>query len=982
MYQPLRSSDSSDDLRLGGAAPNSSLIQKIVATYSPLLERIADEGHRATGRQKLFEYAAAAASRGGLKAEDTLLKSFLGVYGQRWFSFRASLDLVDAFSSMVPAPSSENFSELADLVVKIGARAKPAAIRGSVEAFRSFAGHLSGPSGWINLALALAESSASKGLVLRTLRGVSRWEETSHIPSATSAEGDARAALLGYALTRRISLDQLAALVETRVQYPSRLSDQMRVAVLTCGAHSPAFPRHEQTAMALTSITRIERLSGRSPGILNDSAYITRRLGDDLAAIGQFFLGCSTEREVTLEQRISNAATLFRAGADISCLPFGVTNILSSLLDRTVEDSSERKAVLRLTSGLSSFTKRVLDREQEEGWQSRLKEAVVRIAELENEDGSHETISALGQLILGDPRNFRKLCLVLEGHGLPPESKMRTFSALQGLITELRAHAVITELLVTRDESRRRRLHSTFSSSAVAYKDNPPFSWNAASPEEKNRFVAQVNRAYRLQVDGYYGFWAHTHAFRHSPVSRRCSFDEFAMRVAGKDRLKVLPAADFNLAPGRGRILNGILPELIFATDRADAHRDPLHRWKKDILGEFGKDEYSNSKIIHPLDYLPDARFVFLRLQRAFVPPSHREFSFEGEHLTHVTYNHHFDASGAYYSIFVPTRAYLSFIEPFAVPYDGTPESFRGRPGAGDICAYPPTVENLRQRCLEMGTSVGVIDLGWGSNFGGGLCNGFFPGSRPLHAWENETRNRNWFDGFGHPHKYNIKDRADILARLNYAHERLYTMLMNAENAWNVFKAAESIDACGFSIPGVRLRRQDDDQLSELGMGESSPWNLDLPDFGSESDGPAPEFVLEDLGALPENSAKRKQRQHLYARRTLPKLEEITRLAHEYRASATPRKDSPILVLANGFSYGQVPETPFVVDSGAGIVWRRSGRPIFFNQLDGEIPDEVREWWLKEVAPLLVHNPFRPPRVVARDNYLSQMREMGATGSV
>jgi hypothetical protein len=284
-----------------------------------------------------------------------------------------------------------------------------------------------------------------------------------------------------------------------------------------------------------------------------------------------------------------------------------------------------------------------------------------------------------------------------------------------------------------------------------------------------------------------------------------------------------------------------------------------------------------------------------------------------------------------------------------------------------------------------MGTAVGVINLGSGSNIGGGLCNGFAPKSSPHHEWEQVKQHRIYLDNFGHSHKWHIASRQDILAKLLRAHEELYTVFMNFENLLNLYKAAESIDACGFSIPQGSLQRRSEASGAPLGeLEDLDPWALELPDFSTREDeerreGYTPEFVLEDLSLTGLSAEKREQRERLFGGRTLRKLEEISRLAFENRAKGIPKSEAPILVLADGFSYAQTPDTPFVIDSGSGMVWRRSGPPLIFDRIDGEIPDEVQDWWLREVAPKLIHNPFFPPRVVARENYLEQMREMGAS---
>jgi hypothetical protein len=1006
MFQRLLSPDSPDGSHSGGGSSDKSAqsqkqppvkltepqelgaprllpleARAIIERHAPLLAKLSDQEQLPKTAQSLAEYAQGAAQRENAPAEAALLESLIGAFGSRPYGLRASFQLTEHFALL--RPSTEQFLQISRIVSKISGDQKTTALRGALEAMNTLCPSLPSVKSWRALLEVLTYTSRSKGSVLHALRATSSWSGTPPIGS----ESAARAAFFGYALSRRAEKRQLPQLAATRPAYSSPLADYLRTLSLQAETHPDTYSRPEELRLALRTITAFEKLAYKDSSILPDANAIAKSFSNDPIALRRFYRDCASERESELGTKLTYAANLVRAGASVSYLPFTITSLLGTLLEKSGEDPQQIQALSRLATALSSFTMRMLQEGESDGWPSRLRNVVARIVGAQSDDERLAPPANLRTIIFDGPDHIRKACLVLQGHGLPEQSRISSLQELEKFVIELTAHAYISEMLVTSDDKRREQLELAFPSNAVAGADNPPFS--ILSPENQPRlarFNEQVLRVFKHQIDSYYGFWAHTHTFRHSPLSRRCPFDEFALRIAGQDRLQILPAADINQLPGRGRVLRGFLPERVFATDPLDAQRNPFHRWKTGILKEFGVDNLSSAgRILHPLDYASETTFVFLRLQRAIIPPDLREFSYAGEHLTRVEYNHHYDSSGITHEILVPTRVYRTFIDPFAVPYDPSPETFSTLPQGENLCAYPPTVANLAKRCKEMGTAVGVINLGSGSNIGGGLCNGFAPKSSPHHEWEQVKQHRIYLDNFGHSHKWHIASRQDILAKLLRAHEELYTVFMNFENLLNLYKAAESIDACGFSIPQGSLQRRSEASGAPLGeLEDLDPWALELPDFSTREDeerreGYTPEFVLEDLSLTGLSAEKREQRERLFGGRTLRKLEEISRLAFENRAKGIPKSEAPILVLADGFSYAQTPDTPFVIDSGSGMVWRRSGPPLIFDRIDGEIPDEVQDWWLREVAPKLIHNPFFPPRVVARENYLEQMREMGAS---
>lgn len=790
---------------------------------------------------------------------------------------------------------------------------------------------------WVGLLDACARITSGR-VMSAAVDDTSAWNDRG--PGAI----EARAAFVQYLVgqgrpARRYKLETANA----RGDCPSEKGDIARASLLRIAAGQPPVLDSNQVHLILRAILSEERVR---TSILPEFRETLKALEKNRAHATRFVeqladLSVNQRREfVAYCGSLANAG--YPSGLFFGDFPQFLSNERAYALDQHGTDIH----VQRMAAGLAAF--------------------VDRLSSSSRHASATEIVKILGSThglpTFREPRNAEKLGLVLEARNLPTEDRgrlMGTMRQFTNITHELTAHSLIFTAVHTKDLAQREQADAAFASRDVAYADNPPFSVQSTPREEQFKFTRQLRHGFRRMFDGYLGFGAHTFPMRHTPISRRCFFDDFAW--AAGNELKVVVAADFNRFPGRGRLVEGFNPSRIFASDPSDADRDPLRRWKKEILADLDPSARGvGPNFRHPLDDFRETRFVFLRGLKAVTVPGNDAWRIEGEHMTYVEYNHHFDSSGVHLALLVPTRALWSFIDPYTVKYKQDDSFPDGRIGM-DICDKPPTVDALRQRCAEMRTRVGIINLGSGGCYGGGFCNGPDPRSPPFHTWE--TDKCSWWDGFGHAHKYNIQDDTGKLKRLYNLHQHAYALLVAGSSRLDLVKIAEHIYSWGqnYDLPPP--------DAAEAWRGEA---DSDLDDFGEYQDHVP--FVMRevtddsefDLDPGTETGSS-------WQGRSTRMLEFAALWMAEVRQARIPEYQAPLLVLSPTMMHSRAPLTPFIFDTHSGIIWRRNQPALLFDDLDGSIPPEIEDWWISDVSSFAHRAPWVMPRLLSRDNYLDQL---------
>ncbi len=549
--------------------------------------------------------------------------------------------------------------------------------------------------------------------------------------------------------------------------------------------------------------------------------------------------------------------------------------------------------------------------------------------------------------VIHRPQNLEKLMLILDGKGLSESDATLSPERLSRELTELYTHAVLIDVLYDPSAERRKVARDFFMRVDVANGDNPPFSLDKTPVEVQERFQGQTEQVMYRAFDGYYGFAALTYPFRRTPVSGMCMMDEMANALSLK--LNVVHADDIHRFPGRGRYIEGIVPERVFFGAQGE---QTLDHWKEHILPHYGPVAGgTQAGDVHALDDLVNTKFFFTRGAVACLCPDNPFHKILGTHYSYLFFNHHFDAQGVRTAFLVPTQVLLDIIEPTLEHYNPVVESYPTGKFSSDINETPPLLRRIRAMCFEAGAP-DPIDLGWGSNYGGGLCNGFVPHTAPLHEWEN-SRDYLYWDAFGHAHKWNIAKHSFMLERLHDAHEKVWQVTTSLQNRLDLFKIAELQ-----YLRGNTLDRKlgEEERRIEPGRGQR--------------------IDVDELRNMDEEDRELQARQMM--ENTHRMLEWVCRWSFECREKDVPREMRPVFVLQPVLHWAAPPTSPIVIDTANRLIWHKDGTPEFYEDEGGVPSEQTREVWNNVVYPHLARDPWLTGRFHFRDDFLPQMREYGA----
>lgn len=522
-----------------------------------------------------------------------------------------------------------------------------------------------------------------------------------------------------------------------------------------------------------------------------------------------------------------------------------------------------------------------------------------------------------GPALLEDPDSIRKFILCLKGSGLDETDAISTREDLVDVLIELAAHEHIEKVL-TADPSRIDQIQGELN--YRFFLDNPPFSLISTPEPAQQQFTSEIWSVFLRARDAHHGFWSNTYEFRHTPTGGRSPFDEM-MHGWNADRY-LLPCRDTTSFPGRGYMTQGIDITTVFNDALTDA------TWQEMVFKPYGPlPESIAPGNVHAIENLARSRVLYTRAFEAYQVPGNSFFHFHQVPMTLMVWNHHFDATGTRRLTLVPAAALEAIVNPYLIPLDG-PVSPRALAHL-DISESPPTLAAIRDKIRELKLPVGVIDVTSPSTFSGGFCNGLDPRSLPLHSWETGEDIADWF---GHSHKWHVQHRADLLNTLWEAHTRIYEITTAYLNVRDILKFARGLDARDSSL------------------------RYHQPDY---------------RGTQWEENRHR----ITYGAEKLKLFCEFTSECHEMEKAG----QAPVLVIAPIKYNAPHPFSPFVLDGITGYAFHQWGKPFDLDIQDGEPSDQLLDWWNTYVDSALDDQQFfwYAPRLVARDNYLTQMKKYG-----
>lgn len=474
---------------------------------------------------------------------------------------------------------------------------------------------------------------------------------------------------------------------------------------------------------------------------------------------------------------------------------------------------------------------------------------------------------------------------------------------LKKVIAQLAVHEGIVSLLREKDPVKQEQARALVQN--LGKGDTLPFALklrgtkkqaSRPNPEAQDAY-RQTREVYARSFDLHYGFGALTIEAARPPDREPALLARFGYDVA--QSCKYVNAKDVNAFPGRGFLISGIIPEKVFVDLEADA-KDPFAYFKENIF-PWAANEF---------DSLNKAHFLFTRGLIAVSCPGEAQFRIGAVDYSYVIFNEHFHRQPEQIAALVPTALLREKLKGRTIAY----EDYVGfEPQRGDINDEPLTLRDFMQEAEELPSY--VINLGWGSNIGGGLCNAFAPGKFPYFEWERDRRGETK-DIWGHIHKSHIlgvyssvmtppMDKA--LQPLREAHAQVYSLASGYQNLFDLFRISQSFWHKGYTV----------DRKFDL--------------------------VEEDLEQQPleEDDGEEGQAVNPHSFRMLEE-------AYRWHAGD---KQQPILCLAPVLDYWNIPKSPFWLDT-RDMTLRFGERVIQLPpESDGRGEEEQRVW-MEEVMPL------------------------------
>lgn len=398
-------------------------------------------------------------------------------------------------------------------------------------------------------------------------------------------------------------------------------------------------------------------------------------------------------------------------------------------------------------------------------------------------------------------------------------------------------------------------------------------------PEAK-RVYNQTLSVYRRAFDIYHGFSSLTFETKRPPTKEPPLLARFGSDVAKK--VRYINAGDINGFPGKGFIISEIIPERVFVKKEEDL--DPLHTYKEKWV--WAKDT---------IDDLPKTHFIFTRGFVAVTCSDNKyklkDVNGEMVHFSYIVFNDHHHNYGLDVAYLIPTEVLIRKLSGATIPYQ-------------DYVGFAPKVKDANKAGLtpyslfqEASTlPANVINLGWGSNIGGGLCNAYPLDSSPYHKWEVELRPEpvHTKDIYGRVHKSHITgiweskmtpSLEKLLLPLREAHDEVYRVANNYQNLFDLFRLTLAMWHKGETL-GERLSPINDsfDRFSEY---QGTPINEQWLEYGND----------EDYYLNPSS------------------LRMLVEAYKWHNQNKNNKNDFPVLAVSETLDYSTRPKSPFVLDT-------------------------------------------------------------------
>lgn len=482
---------------------------------------------------------------------------------------------------------------------------------------------------------------------------------------------------------------------------------------------------------------------------------------------------------------------------------------------------------------------------------------------------------------LRDEIAFRKITLLLAG-SFSPHLSFSSREELGKAGRSIRNQLLLRKVVYTDGGAKPQHI---FITSVRA--DHPPFA--SSFDRDTGRSDPRTTAHHRRQIERFrgifdisYGFKALTYACRSIPQDRGWLLGEMAESLSrGHHYLNSRSWQEF---PGKGIILKGLhVPKILGISDQlaATTRSDEYSEWMEMLPNLAPEDHHQTNGHVHPFRSAEGTEFLISRGLIGVSEPDLESFQFEGINLSFLAVSHVFDAAGTAHAFLYPTELLHDLLA-------------RDEP-LGDESFSPRA---LLQHAEKEGLGAYVVDVGNGSCFTGGFCNGlpashelWREGNRIAHSRYSAPQYRGWptADAFGKIHKWFFQDRGSnrVVYGMRLADEQLDGIVAGSLARIDLLRFAESQFSKGYTEP-------DDPDSRYRILDQAVGW---------------------------------------------------ARARNDGRA---PKSESPSLILQPTFEWASTVDTPIVLDTGRGILWSATDEPYVIDLEPGS--EANREAWDKLVV--------------------------------
>lgn len=337
---------------------------------------------------------------------------------------------------------------------------------------------------------------------------------------------------------------------------------------------------------------------------------------------------------------------------------------------------------------------------------------------------------------------------------------------------------------------------------SITHSDNVPYPLEDETGQVHpmaQRTYDEAMEVYQRIFDIYHGFTSLTWDTKKPPTKEHSLLVRFGADVASsKNDVRYINSSNPTAFPGNGFTISGInLAKVLTKDKEKEAEgRDPFEEYKISwpwAAKEF--DDFAKTQIIFTRG------FIAISCPKSSRYDLKDRLSGQKTNFSLIIYNDHHHNDNEHVAFLVPTQVLEKKLEGIAVPF----ENYKG------YSADLPDINNVRFNYLNLVSQASLIpgnilNLGWGSNAGGGLCNAYRPRSQPFHEWEYESTRV--VAGYDLPEDYDQdiyrhRHKATILGRyidkatkawekemqpLREAHWQVYNAHRGLHNRYDIFR--------------------------------------------------------------------------------------------------------------------------------------------------------------------------------------------------